>query len=86
MIDPYMAIEGILCKMPNQTGTVEQIAERLFYSKEEVSEMLEKLCAAGNVIRNDTIPVTYSISENHVPLVPKEELEEFISARKESSK
>lgn len=47
--------------------------------------MLEKLYVTGNVMHNDTIPVTYSISENHVPLVPEEVLEEFISARKGSS-
>ena len=84
MIDPYTAIEGILCKMPNQTATDEQIAERLFYSKDEIFEMLEKLCAGSSVVQNDTIPTTYSMAEDHIPLIPEEKLEEFISARKGS--
>ena len=52
MIDPYMAIVGTLCKMPNQTATAEQIAEILLYSEDEVLEMLKKLCEDDSVVYN----------------------------------
>ena len=83
MIDSYMAIVGVLCKMPNQTATAEQISETLLYSEDEVLEMLKKLCVNGSVVCN-TSQGTYSISEDQIPLVPEEKLKEFISARKGS--